>query len=321
MALHQTKTQKSFTYFLVIVILVFSLFPFVQILSTSFKHPADWGNPSLIPKVLHTEAYEEILGINIKTKKAEIPQTIQNILENPALTQEQRDKIIANYQSTDDVFPFIKYMLNTFFISSVTAFVALFLALMAAYAMARLNFPGRSTMSNGILLIYMIGGVLLMIPLYQMSVSVGLTNTLVGTIITLLLIYLTQTLPVAIYMLGNYFRTIPFSLEEAAMIDGCSRFEAIWRIIFPLSIPMLVTVFVYCFVIAWNEYLFASVFLKQYSDAHTLPLALKTLFDSKNAIWDRIMAASILTLLPIVIVFGFANKRLAGGMTRGGVKE
>jgi multiple sugar transport system permease protein len=122
-------------------------------------------------------------------------------------------------------------------------------------------------------------------------------------------------------MLGNYFRTIPYSIEEAAMTDGCSRIQAIFVIILPLSIPMLVTVFVYCFIIAWNEFLFASVFLKQFYLFHTLPLGLQSLFVSKNAIWDRIMSASMLTLIPVILCFMFVMRNLTGGLAEGGVKE
>jgi multiple sugar transport system permease protein len=130
-----------------------------------------------------------------------------------------------------------------------------------------------------------------------------------------------QTLPVSLYMLGNYFRTIPVSIEEAAMIEGSSRFGTIWRIIIPLSLAAIVTVFIYCFMIAWNEYLFASVFLKNYRELYTLPMGLKALFTSKNAIWDRIMAASVLTATPVIILFMAIQKNLAGGLTAGGVKE
>jgi multiple sugar transport system permease protein len=122
-------------------------------------------------------------------------------------------------------------------------------------------------------------------------------------------------------MLGNYFRTIPYSLEEAAAMDGCSRVESIFRIILPLSVPMMITVFIYCFIIAWNEFLFASVFLKQFPYFHTLPLGLQSLFVSKNAIWDRIMSASMLTLVPVVICFMFAMRHLTGSLIEGGVKE
>jgi len=315
----RTLIQSIILYSMVLALVIFCVFPFVQILSTSLKEPIDWGNPSLIPRVLHLDAYKELLGLT-PPKAAEVPASIQRLLSNPALSEAKRQMLLEKFSSGGDVFNFGRYMLNTFVISFVTGICSTFLASLAAYAIARLRFPGQSAMANGVLFVYMVGGVLLMVPLYQMSVNLGLAGSIWGTILSLFLIYLIQTLPVAMYMLGNYFRGIPFSLEEAAMMDGCSRVEAFWRIVLPLSKPMLFTVFIYCFVIAWNEYLFASVFLKQYQDFQTLPLALQTLFTSKNAIWDRIMAASILTLLPVVICFMLANRQLSGGLTEGGVK-
>lgn len=315
----RTLIQSIILYSMVLALVIFCVFPFVQILSTSLKDPIDWGNPSLIPRVLHLEAYKELLGL-MPPKTAEVPASIQRLLSNPALSEAKRQMLLKKFSSGGDVFNFGRYMLNTFVISFVTGICSTLLASLAAYAIARLRFPGQSAMANGVLFVYMVGGVLLMVPLYQMSVNLGLAGSIWGTILSLFLIYLIQTLPVAMYMLGNYFRGIPFSLEEAAMMDGCSRVEAFWRIVLPLSKPMLFTVFIYCFVIAWNEYLFASVFLKQYQDFQTLPLALQTLFTSKNAIWDRIMAASILTLLPVVICFMLANRQLSGGLTEGGVK-
>jgi multiple sugar transport system permease protein len=129
-----------------------------------------------------------------------------------------------------------------------------------------------------------------------------------------------QTLPVSLYMLGNFFRSIPFSIEEAALIDGCTRFETIFRIIIPLSFSALATVYIYSFMIAWNEYLFASVFLKAYRDIYTLPIGLNSLFVSKNAIWDRIMSASMMTAIPVIALFMTIQKRLVGGLSAGGVK-
>jgi multiple sugar transport system permease protein len=318
--LRRSKSQKLAIYTAVILLLGITLFPFVQMLSTSLKYQPDWGNPSLIPRVFNFEAYKELLGFSSEAQ-AQLPDTIKKLLNNPGITEAQKQAISAKFTSNQDVFPFVKYMLNSLFISGLTAAASTVLAIFAAYAIARLNFPGRTLMSKSVLFVYMIGGVLLMVPLYQLSVSIGLASDLFGTVLALFLIYIVQTLPVAIYMLGNYFRTIPFSLEEAAMVDGYSRFATIAKIIIPLSLPMLLTVFIYCFVIAWNEYLFASVFLKQYTDFHTLPLALNALFHSKNAIWDRIMAASVLTLVPVLIAFSLANKHLSGGLTAGGVKE
>jgi len=304
----------------ILLVLFFCLFPFIQILSTSLKHQFDWGNPSLIPTKFNWTAYGELLGLGKPTAE-QIPATIQRLLENPLITSKQKEKILAKYTSTGDVFPFPRVFLNTFLLSCSAASISLALAVFGAYAFSRLRFAGRTTIQRSILFVYMVGGVMLMVPLFQMSVKAGLAKTVWGSLFSLLLIYIIQTLPVSLYMLGNYFRTIPYSIEEAATTDGCSRIGSIFMIIIPLSVPMLVTVFVYCFIIAWNEFLFASVFLKQYHHFHTLPLALQSLFDSKNAIWDRIMAASMLTLIPVVVCFLFAMKHLSGGLAAGGVKE
>lgn len=302
------------------VLLFFCLFPFVQILSTSLKYQFDWGNPSLIPEKLNIDAYKELLGFKIK-EDTQIPDSIKRLLDNPLLTEDKKKEILDKFQSTGDVFPFLRYFLNSFLLSAAAATISLFLAVFGAYSFSRLRYKGRKIIQRGVLFVYMVGGVLLLVPLYQMSVKIGLATSVWGSILSLLLVYIIQTLPVSLYMLGNYFRTIPYSLEEAAAIDGCSRIEAIFIIILPLSAPMMMTVFVYCFIIAWNEFLFASVFLKQFQDFYTLPLGLQSLFVSKNAIWDRIMAASMLTLVPVVICFIFAMRRLTGGLVEGGVKE
>jgi multiple sugar transport system permease protein len=301
-------------------VLLFAVFPFVQILSTSLKYSFDWGNPSLIPIRVNLEAYKELLGFS-KVKEDDIPATIKKLLDDPRITKKKREEILAKYRSTSDVFPFPRYFLNSFLLSASAAGVSLILAVFGAYSFSRLRFKGRGIIQRGILFVYMVGGVLLMVPLYQMSVKIGLARSVWGSLFSLFLIYIIQTLPVSLYMLGNYFRTIPYSIEEAAMTDGCSRIQAIFAIVLPLSIPMLITVFVYCFIIAWNEFLFASVFLKQYHLFQTLPLGLQALFVSKNAIWDRIMSASMLTLIPPVLCFMLVMRNLTGGLAEGGVKE
>ncbi|UGA53512.1 carbohydrate ABC transporter permease [Vibrio sp. VB16] len=297
----------------------FSLLPFAQILSTSLKHQFDWGNPSLIPQVINLEAYKELLGLT-ETQEVKIPVAIQKILDNPKLPQAKKEAIAAKYTANDNLFPFGKYMLNSVMFSVGAASISLIFAVMGAYSISRLRFKGKVVIQRSVLFVYMVGGVLLMVPLYQMAMNIGLASSMWGSVFSLFLIYIVQTLPVGMYMLGNYFRGIPVALEEAAMMDGCSRTEAIIKVVLPLSLPMLATVFIYCFIIGWNEYLFASVFLKQYPEFHTLPLALQELFVSKNAIWDRIMAASMLTLAPIVVCFLFASRFMKGGNTEGGVK-
>jgi multiple sugar transport system permease protein len=316
----RTIPQNLLLALAICVILLFCLFPFVQILSTSLKHQFDWGNPSLIPVKVNLEAYKELLGVT-KKEESPVPETIKMILYNPQITEEKRKEILDRFQSTSDVFPFLRYFMNSFLLSASAAFISLALAVFGAYSFSRLRFKGRNIVQRGVLFVYMIGGVLLMVPLYQISVKIGLAKSIWGSLLSLLLIYIIQTLPVSLYMLGNYFRSIPYSIEEAAIMDGCSRLEAIYLIMLPLSAPMLMTVFVYCFIIAWNEYLFASVFLKQFHDFYTIPLGLQSLFVSKNAIWDRIMSASILTLTPVILCFTFAMRHLTGGLSEGGVKE
>ncbi|MCE0492729.1 carbohydrate ABC transporter permease [Vibrio salinus] len=319
--MQRKKTLISrITFLMAILLLVcFCLLPFAQILSTSLKHQFDWGNPSLIPEKINLGAYQELLGLS-EPKQADIPPAIQRILSNPKLPKQAKKKILAKYQDNRDVFPFGRFMLNSFLLSAGAALFSLIMAVLGAYSISRLRFGGQIVVQRSVLFVYMVGGVLLMVPLYQMAVNVGLASSVWGSLFCLFIIYIVQTLPVALYMLGNYFRTIPFALEEAAMMDGYSRKEAIWKIMLPLSIPMLATVFMYCFIIGWNEYLFASVFLKQFQNFYTLPLALQELFFSKNAIWDRIMAASMLTLLPVVVCFLFAMRHMDGGRTEGGVK-
>lgn len=305
---------------LILLVVLFAVFPFIQMLSTSLKYQWDWGNPSLIPRRINIEAYKELLNIGQEEKN--VPDSVLNLLrENTKLTKNQKKAILAKYKSTGDIFPFFKYFFNSLMLSFSSAFISVLIAIMGAYSFSRVRYKGRGMIQRGVLLVYMFGPILLLIPLYTISAKLKLISTSTGTFITLMMIYMVLTLPVSLYMLGNYFRTIPYSIEESALIEGCSRFETIWRIVIPLSMSAIFTVFIYSFMIAWNEYLFASVFLKSFSELNTLPLGLRQLFVSKNAIWDRIMAASMLSALPVIVLFMTIQKQLTGGMTAGGVKE
>ncbi len=312
-------SRKIGFYALVFFIVLFAIFPFIQMVSMSLKYQWDWGNPSLIPTQINIEAYKELLNIGQAEKN--IPDSIKDLLDNtPDLTKDQRKAIIDKYKDSGNVFPFLKYFGNSLVLSLTAAFLSLCLSIFGAYSFSRLKYSGQSTIQRGVLFVYMFGGILLLIPLYKMASNLGLLSSQTGTFIALLVIYLVQTLPVSLYMLGNFFRTIPYSIEEAAMIEGSSRLGTIVRIIIPLSISSIVTVFIYSFMIAWNEYLYASIFLKGYTDIYTLPMGLRSLFVSKNAIWDRIMAASMLTAMPVIALFMTIQKNLVGGLSSGGVK-
>ena len=303
--------------FAVLLIVLFCLFPFLQILSVSVKSVQDMANPSLIPSQIHWDAYKEMLGFQSIDETQN--EAIKAILDNPKLTDEQRELLMKKYENKNP-FPFPRYMLNSFVLSITATFFSMTLAVFAAYALARLEFRGQTLLRRGTLFVYLLGGVILMVPLYQMGTSLGLTKTPAGAFAYMIMIYIMQTLPLALYMLGNYFRGIPTSIEEAALIDGYGRVEIIVKIIVPLSRPVLITVFVYCFIIAWNEYLYASVFLRPFNDMRTLSVAIQALFHSPNSIWDRIMAASTLTLAPVILFFFMLAKNMVSGLSDGGVK-
>lgn len=210
---------------------------------------------------------------------------------------------------------FLKFILNSGIIAVGTVIVAVALATLAAYAATRLNFAGKRAISAGILIVYMFPAVVIAIPLFVIFSRMGLRDSLWG----LLIVYVAQTVPVALYMLRSYFQTVPVSLEEAGLIDGLSRFGVIRRITLPLSAPAVASVALYVFMIAWNEFLFALLFLLDKPDKWTLPLAVQQL-DSTEVPRTFLMAGSVIITIPVIILFFLAERFLSEGLTSGGVK-
>jgi len=223
-------------------------------------------------------------------------------------------KMLVGYREVLVTFHFLRYIGNTAFVSISTMFITLALAVLGAYAVARLEFRGRAVMERAILLTYMFPAIVLAIPLYTVFTQLGLRDNLLGLIV----VYLAQTLPVALYMLRSYFETIPASLEEAGLIDGCSRFEVIWRITLPLALPALASVGLYVFMIAWNEFLFAFMFLDT-PELFTLSRGMVGL-NSQEVPRQFLMAGAVIVTVPIMVLFFWFEKYLVGGLTAGGVK-
>ena len=211
---------------------------------------------------------------------------------------------------------FLRYLLNSALVATCTAVAATACATFGAYALTRLRFRGRAFLTRAMLLVYMLPAVLLMLPLFAAFSRAGLTDSLTGLVI----VYVAQTLPVSMYMLGNYFRAIPLELEEAGMTDGATRLGVIWRITLPLSLPALASVLLYTFVIAWNEFLFAFVFITT-ETRRTLPLGFQSIYDSLHTPWDKVMAAATLISLPVMALFVAFQSFLVKGLTAGGVKD
>jgi multiple sugar transport system permease protein len=281
--LRQLIFTITLTFFLVSI-----LFPFYWMVSSSFKTYAEIGGrePVYVPSALRLDAYEELF-----------------------------DAAHASYQR------FGVNIINTMKISIPTALIAVILSVLGAYAVTRLHFRGREAMLNSILLVYLFPGILLIIPLFAMLSQIGgrLGFEVRDNLVVLTFTYLAQTLPVALYMLANYFRTIPHEIEQAGLIDGCTRLSVIWRITIPLAIPALISVFIYTFMIAWNEYLYAFVFLND-KDMFTMPIAINRIFNDPQPRPHVVMAASTIMTLPVVFLFLALERYLAEGLAAGGVK-
>jgi multiple sugar transport system permease protein len=210
---------------------------------------------------------------------------------------------------------FLRYISNSAYVSIITVLLSVTLATVGGYAVTRLRFRGRGFMSTSILLIYMFPAIVLVIPLYVMFSWMGLRDS----VHILILVYLAQTLPVALYMLRSYFQTLPAEMEEAGLIDGCSRLGVIWRIVIPLSAPALASVALYTFMIAWNEFLFAFMFLDT-PEKFTLSRGVVQLESSVHLSKQLVMAASVMVTIPILVLFLFFERRLVGGLTAGAMK-
>ncbi|MDA7685967.1 carbohydrate ABC transporter permease [Candidatus Pelagibacter sp.] len=212
-------------------------------------------------------------------------------------------------------YKFGKYILTSTIVSVGTVIITLLFAIPAAYAIARLNFFGKTFMSTSILIIYMFPAIVLVIPLYTIFSQLGLRNSIEG----LLIVYTATTLPVAIYMLQGYFKSIPKELEEAAILDKLSWFGIISKIIIPLSIPAISSVALYVFMIAWNEFLFSLMFLDN-PNSFTLSRAIQYLSGDAETPRQYLMAGSVIVTLPVLFIFVYFEKYLVSGLTAGSVK-
>lgn len=211
---------------------------------------------------------------------------------------------------------FLQFLRNSLFVALVTVAFTLLAAIPGSYAIARLRFRGSRWISFLFLAVYLFPPMVLAIPLFTGFTLLGLRGSLLG----LSVVYIAQTVPVAIYMLRGYFETIPESLEEAAVIDGCTRYQVITKISLPLALPSVMSTGLYVFMIAWNEFLFALLFLVENRDRWTVSLGLSQLSGSIEIPTTILMAGSIVITIPVIILFFLAEKALVEGLTAGAEK-
>ncbi|GIF22727.1 sugar ABC transporter permease [Paractinoplanes tereljensis] len=211
--------------------------------------------------------------------------------------------------------PFGRWYLNTVLVSAASTLVALACAVLAGYALARLRFRGAQGFTVTVLLTYVMPGALLFIPLYQLLIGVRLTDSLWSLVLT----YPTFTLPFATWLLSGYFASIPIELEEAALVDGCTRVQAFGRIVLPLAKPGLLAVALFTLTNAWNEFLFAFVFITK-DEYKTLPVGMQSMIAGDVVPQGQLAAASLLVSIPVVIMYALGQRFLTEGLTAGAVK-
>ncbi|MFE9203241.1 carbohydrate ABC transporter permease [Micromonospora sp. NPDC007230] len=211
---------------------------------------------------------------------------------------------------------FLTFIRNSGLVALAATALTLLVAIPGAYAVSRLRFFGRRQVHALFLAVYLFPSIVIAIPLFVVFTRAGLRGSLVG----LVLVYLSQTLPVSVYMLKNYFETIPVSLEESAAIDGAGRLGVIRRVSLPLAAPSVMAVALYDFMIAWNEFLFALLFLIDRPNRWTVSLGLSLLSDGVEVPKTVLMAGSVILTLPIVVLFFASERLLTEGLTSGAEK-
>ena len=276
------RVKKIITVILVILVCMFALFPFVWMISTSFK-PANEvysKTPSFIPNEPTVEGYTEMLTTQSST------------------------------------FDFPQWLTNSVIVALLTTAFSMIIATLGGYGLSRFRFRGRGFLSYFILTTQVLPGSLLIIPLYVIMGNLQLLDTRIGLVAA----YCTFSVPFCTWMMKGFFDTIPISLEEAARVDGAGRFRIFSTVVLPLTVPGLVATGIFSFINGWNEYLFASTFMKSYEN-WTLPVGIASFQGQYTTNWGTLMAGAVLITIPVVILFLLFQKHLVSGMTAGAVKQ
>jgi multiple sugar transport system permease protein len=272
-----TPRQKTLWVLAVVAVLVYALVPVLWILSLSLKAPETIGDGRFIPSRWTLDNYESVFSTGI----------------------------------------FNAALLNSIGIALITTVIALALASMAAYAIARLDFPGKAIILAGALAVSMFPAISIVGGLYDVWRQIGLYNTWPG----LILPYLSFSLPLSIYILAAFFREIPWDLEKAAQMDGATGMQAFRQVILPLALPGVFTAGILTFIAAWNDFLFANV-LTSTDAARTAPVAL-SFFRGASQFTDpsgAIAAGAVVVTIPILIMVLIFQRRIVSGLTAGAVK-
>jgi multiple sugar transport system permease protein len=252
-----------------------------------------------------------MLSTSLKTQFAALQQPPQWIPSNITF-QNYQDLLSPSSEIGKD---FLRYLVNSLWVSTATTILGVLVAVPAAYAFSRFRFPGRDLLFFSVLVRNMFPAVVFLMPLFILMRWMGLVNTHWSLILT----YLTFGLPLSIWLLKGFYDNIPAELEQAARIDGASRFQAFWKIVMPLSSPGIIATAIYAFILAWNEYVYALVFLNDERDL-TMPVGLQRFFTEYVSNWPGLMAAAFIMSVPVVVLFLVLQKYFVRALTEGAIK-
>jgi multiple sugar transport system permease protein len=276
-------------------------------MTTSRRLVKGVGNVLLLLMLLWTAIpFYWMVATSLKPSKEIYGYDATLIPQNPTL---------ANYATILWDTPYMLFLRNSVTVAVASTLLSIIAATLGAYAIARLNFPGRALMARGLVVTYLVPGSLLFIPLFAMFSALRLTDSLTG----LTLAYLGADVPFCTWLLLGYFKSVPVELEEAALVDGCNRISALIRIVLPLALPAIVVVIFFSFTRAWNEFLYAHVFTST-NQARTITTGLANFMNEDVFFWGPLMASTIISAILPVAMFLILQRGVVQGLTLGGVK-
>lgn len=243
-------------------------------------------------------------------------KTSGEILDLNNITFFPKDFTLENYTGLFEQFHYGVLLKNSLLVSVASALVVTVFSMLGGYSLARYKFRGKQTVVLFFLITQMIPGILVIIPLYIIFSKLGMINTHIG----LFIYYVTVNLPFCVITMRSFFERIPITLEEAAKVDGCTKMQSLFKIVFPIMFPGIVSVFVFGFIGVWNELIAGSIFIST-PEMWTIPVGLKTLIGKYNVEWGLLMAGGVMALIPTALMFAVMQKFIVEGMTAGAVKE
>ena len=239
----------------------------------------------------------------------------RDLFAQPTLIPERIDWKFKSYQNLLELTDYPLQFANSVVVALTVVVITLFVSVIIAYVVTRYRIPGKTVMIGSMLYAYMFPPLLLAIPLLSIFAKLGLADHLIAVVLA----HCTLTIPLGVWMLWGFFKVMPFDLEEAAMVDGCSRAGAFVRVVLPLSAPGIITVSIFSFLLSWTDYVFSFVLVNSYANK-TLPVGLASILGSFDARWGELMAGATLITLPLFVLFMFLSKYFIKGLAAGAVK-